>query len=149
MLYFTEDGGLSASTQETSDEFDRAYDQDAYEQKIAKLVRSLQASQSPKEREEWDEAVLELSDGDHYLLVLINGTSARSGGWSLGRLGDWLPTFDGSSSRKPGDRLRLIVVAWVLTLVGILLTMASLLGAIGQYCLCVIQITLCVASLTV
>ncbi len=75
MLYFTESGWTLPDMKKVSAEFDRDYDQDVYERKIAGLVSKIQTrdnAQSKMEQETWDSAVKKLSEGDHYLLVLID-----------------------------------------------------------------------------
>jgi hypothetical protein len=114
MLYFTETGGTLPDMIEVNAAFERAYDNDAYEEKIAGLVRSMYArgDRSEQEIEAWNDAVVRLSGGDHYLNLLIDGASPSITQFpsSLGRLGKWLPTFDGPGKREPGDRMRLILV---------------------------------------
>jgi hypothetical protein len=59
-------------------EFDLDCDWSEFEQKIAGLVQTIKArnhAQNPVEEEAWDEALLMLSEGDHYRSVLI--TTAR------------------------------------------------------------------------
>jgi len=75
MLYFTEFGWTLPDMKKVSAEFDRDYDQGVYEQKIAGFVSKIQArdnAQSKLEQEAWDSAIEKLSEGDHYLLVLID-----------------------------------------------------------------------------
>jgi len=110
MLYFTETAWTLPDMMAVSAEFDRGYDQDEYERKIGGLVREIEARNvagSEQENEAWNEAVLMLSDEDHYLLVLI-GAGARSS-----QLSPWLPTLGGSAGKTPGDRLRLVLAAVV------------------------------------
>ena len=77
MLYFTEDGGLSPAMAAVSEEFDRDYDQDEFEEKIGGLVQRLLARPvATAEQEAWDDAAIKLCDGDNYLTVLINGGRA-------------------------------------------------------------------------
>ena len=74
MLYFSETGWTLPDMKAVSAEFDRGYDQEDYEQKIAGLVASITADhhrQNEDEEEKWDAAVYKLSDGDHYLSVLV------------------------------------------------------------------------------
>ena len=55
-------------------EFDLDCDWSEFEQKIAGLVQEIKArnhAQNPVEEEAWDEALLMLSEGDHYRSVLI------------------------------------------------------------------------------
>ena len=99
MLYFSETGWTLPDMAQVSAEFDRGYDQDEYEQKIAGLIRKLTAhhhSQNQDELAAWDEAVQKLSEGDHYLLVLIS--AARRAG----------------KIRPPHDRLKLWLTAFSL-----------------------------------
>jgi hypothetical protein len=80
MLYFTESGWTLPDMKKVSAEFDRDYDQDIYERKIARLVSNIQArdnAQSKMEQEVWDSAVEKLSEGDHYLLVLIDAEAPQ------------------------------------------------------------------------
>ena len=81
MLYFTETGWTLPDMAEVSAEFDRDYGQDEYEQKIASLVRKIEKDDQvhPNDQEAWDDAVLKLSEGDHYLLVLVNPSLSASG----------------------------------------------------------------------
>jgi hypothetical protein len=80
MLYFTESGWTLPDMKKVSAEFDRDYDQGVYEQKIAGLVSKIQArdnAQSKLEQEAWDSAIEKLSEGDHYLLVLIDAEAPQ------------------------------------------------------------------------
>ena len=75
VLYFAESESTLPDMIEVSAEFDRDYDQNEYERKIAGLVEKIQLldeAPSKQEQETWDLAVEKLSDGDHYLLVLID-----------------------------------------------------------------------------
>jgi hypothetical protein len=59
--------------------FERDYDQARYEKKIAKIVRQLRARdgrETTDDCEFWNEAIKVLSEGDHYLLVMIRGAGA-------------------------------------------------------------------------
>jgi len=78
MLYFTETGLTLPDMKQVSSEFDTGYDQDEYEQKIGGLASKIQArlrAQGNPEEETWDRAIMKLSRGDHYLLVLINAAN--------------------------------------------------------------------------
>jgi hypothetical protein len=80
MLYFTESGWTLPDMKEVSAEFDRSYVQEEYERKIAQLVRRIHdrdETQSELEREAWDSAVEKLSEGDHYILVLIDAEGPK------------------------------------------------------------------------
>jgi hypothetical protein len=80
MLYFSETGWTLPDMKKVSAEFDRDYDQGAYERKIGGFAGKIQerdAAQSVQEQQDWDRAVLKLSNSDHYLLVLIDGVQPR------------------------------------------------------------------------
>ena len=83
MLFFTETGSTLPDMKQVSAEFDRSYVQDEYEEKIASIVAKVRArftDDNQQEQMTWDSALEKLSRGDHYLLVLINGTNpARRG----------------------------------------------------------------------
>ena len=115
MLYFTETGWALPGIMDVNAEFERDYDSDEYESKIARIVRSIETKNSEAGGDQqclWDDAVVKLSEGDHYLLVLIR--LARSGP-AIGN-SKWLPetNFYGTGRLRPrGDFLRLVVVALV------------------------------------
>ena len=116
MLYLSETDWTLPDMKEVSEEFDRDFDQGEYELKIGRLVREIEArdeARSGQELEAWDEAVLKLCDGDHYLLGMIDEAhfQKESSPSRWGRLGPWLPTLDDREPRKPGDLKRLILVA--------------------------------------
>lgn len=83
MLFFTETGWTLPDMKEVSAEFDRDYDQDRYEQKIASIIVRVRARFAEENHQEcliWDSALQKLSRGDHYLLVLAKAASPpRSG----------------------------------------------------------------------
>jgi hypothetical protein len=111
MLYFSETGWTLPGILDVNAEFERDYDNDEYESKIAGVVRSIEQNNSElggSEQSLWDEAVIKLSEGDHYLLVLIGlGRSAPDR-----RLSSWLPAAGVVNKRPNGDFFRLIVVAF-------------------------------------
>jgi hypothetical protein len=83
MLYFTETGWTLPDMKQVSSEFDSDYDQDEYEQKIGGLASKIQSrlrAQGSPEEEIWDRAVVKLSHGDHYLLVLIDAANPATKG---------------------------------------------------------------------
>lgn len=120
MLYFSETDWAPPGILEVSAEFERDYDNDEYEEKIAGLISNLRASATPAEQQMWRDAVIKLKEGDHYLLVLIDQARSSDGG-----SGRWFPSANPRGKRPPGDVMRLILVAlaisFVLFLVGILL----------------------------
>ncbi|MGC2618555.1 MAG: hypothetical protein WA414_05895 [Acidobacteriaceae bacterium] len=81
MLYFSETARTLSDMTEVSAEFDRDYDQDDYERKIAKIVRSLkqELKSEPAAEENWEAAVQVLSSEDHYLLVLVRAANEEEG----------------------------------------------------------------------
>lgn len=112
MLYFSETGGTLPGIAETNEIFERDYDQDGYEEKIAGIIRTLLSKATTEEQSKWDDAVLKLCDGDHYLLVLIDAASSAGRARHLrGKLSAWLPRGNASTQRPRGDFLRLVIVA--------------------------------------
>lgn len=98
MLYFTETGWTLPDIMEVNAEFERDYDNDEYEQKVLNLAQAIERHNKGKggaDQATWDDAVVKLSEGDHYLLVLIN------------------PRLVGkpSTKRPPGDLLKLVLTA--------------------------------------
>ena len=119
MLYFTETGWTLPNILEVNAEFERDYDNDEYEQKIAGLVRQIDERNETSggdDQAKWDDAIVKLAEGDHYLLVLVGlGRSSAAR-----RFSKWLPaaSFYGTGKvRPPGNFLRLIVVALALAVV--------------------------------
>jgi hypothetical protein len=109
MLYFSETDWTLPDMLKVNEEFERDYDQDEYEAKIAGLIRSFwlrTQADNEEELEAWTKAEDKLREGDHYLLVMINATTPTGG-----RLSRWLPSFDSTLPREPGDRLRLVLTA--------------------------------------
>ena len=122
MLYFSETDWTLPDMATVNAEFDLDCDENEYEQKIAGLVQKIKArnhAQNPVEEESWDEALLMLSEGDHYLSVLI--TTARE----LHTVRHaFIPTLDTPAVRPPRDRLMLwgtafAVVIGLFALIGI------------------------------
>ena len=109
MLYFSETGWTLPNMMEVNEEFDRNYDQDDYERKIAGLISNFEKRTRAENKQEWDtwtRAVRTLSEEDHYLLVMMN-----------------LPT-GATGVRPPGDILKLILTA--VAVAAILLTIMYL-----------------------
>jgi hypothetical protein len=123
MLYFSETDWTLPDMSEVSGVFDRDYDQDEYEQTIGALVDKIltrDEAEAGPDQEAWDLAVLKLSEGDHYLQILIDAASRRKivaqFGWRR-----WLPVFLEPGQRQPGDRLKL----WVAAIIGVFLLLAA------------------------
>ena len=74
MMYFAESDDCPEDPVALNDAFEAQYDSDAYEAKISQLMsdayRRLKEENHQSART-WDEAVRELRQGDHYLLVLL------------------------------------------------------------------------------
>lgn len=112
MLYWTEDDLLSPHMLQIAEELARECSDQEYEAKIGSLVQSLQSHLTPEERDLWDDAVPQLCEGDHYLLVLIGAAAPKQPLIPLPEgLQRWLPDVDHENPRPSGDRLRLILVA--------------------------------------
>ncbi len=82
MLYFAEAGWTLPNMSDVNEEFERDYDNHEFEQKIAGLVRRIEEANKASgwlEQEAWDDAVIKLSEGDHYLLVLLDPSFSTSG----------------------------------------------------------------------
>jgi hypothetical protein len=83
MLYFTESGWTLPDIMKVSEDFDREYDQDKYEQKIAKLVTNADKSLREGSRDDYDRwwaAIRFLQQEDHYILVMIRLAALRPRG---------------------------------------------------------------------
>jgi hypothetical protein len=91
MLYFTETGWTLPDIMEVAENFDREYDQNEYEEKIAKLVANADRhvrNSSSDDYNRWRAAIRFLEREDHYILVMIRMAGLRSGGFAakLGQL---------------------------------------------------------------
>ena len=97
MLYFSETGWTLPDMMEVNSEFELEYDNTQYEQKILGLASAIERHSETaggEGRTVWDGAVEKLSQGDHYLLVLIN------------------PRLAGTTPERPaGDIRRLVLTA--------------------------------------
>jgi len=75
MLYFSETDWTLPDIAAVNVKFNRDYDENEYERKISGLVRKIEADHhghDPEAEQTWDAAVEKLSDGDRYLLVLLD-----------------------------------------------------------------------------
>ena len=108
MLYFSESGWTLPDMMAVNAEFDQGYSQDEYENKIAGIVQHIH--EGGADRRSWKDALHLLQSEDHYLLVLIEGASRLR-----------------SSSRPPGDMLRLILTGCVMAalLIGLIFVLDS------------------------
>jgi hypothetical protein len=97
MLYFSETDWTLPDIKEVSAEFDRDYDQNEYGKKISELagrIRARLTTLGQQEQITWELALEKLSQGDHYLLVLLDALS---------------PTRKG-----PRHNLKMLIIALVL-----------------------------------
>jgi hypothetical protein len=86
MLYFTESGWTLPDITQVNEDFDREYDQDEYEHKIAKLVAKADERIRAGVREDYDKwwaAIRFLEQEDHYILVVIRLAGLRPRGDQL------------------------------------------------------------------
>jgi len=121
MLYFSETDWTLPDMEKANAEFDRDYNQDDYEQKIAGLIANVVADHHHRnkgEEEKWDAAVDKLSESDHYLTVLLSATRTSKPG-----LNGFLPTLGSGSVRPAHDLLKLCIAAFAVV-VGIFGAMA-------------------------
>ena len=83
MLYFTESGWTLPDIMKVSADFDLAYDQDKYEQKIAELVAKADRrirKGSGDDYDKWWAAIRFLEREDHYISVMVRGARLRPRG---------------------------------------------------------------------
>jgi hypothetical protein len=86
MLYFTESGWTLPDIMKVSEEFDRDYDQDAYEKRIAKIIKKADRrirNESRDEYDRWWAAIRFLRREDHYISVMIGLSGLRPRGDQL------------------------------------------------------------------
>ena len=75
MLQFTEVHPTIPDIYEVNDEFERNYDSDRYEKKIALLLKNARARDeqgNPSRKQEWIDSLAALRDEDHYISVMTN-----------------------------------------------------------------------------
>jgi hypothetical protein len=114
LLYFSETDWTLPDMAQVSAEFDRDYDQDEYEQKIARLIANITADhhhQHEEEEEKWDVAVYKLSDGDHYIQVLIREADRVAEEVEHADGPGFIPTLKTPRVRPPHDILKLWITA--------------------------------------
>jgi hypothetical protein len=98
MLYFSETGWSLPNILDVNAEFERDYDTGEYEQRILALATKITQRDkfsAGEDLDSWYEAVQKLSEGDHYLLVLI----------------DKRLVGNAPSPRPPGDLIKLVLTA--------------------------------------
>jgi hypothetical protein len=82
MLYFSETDWTLPDIDKVSEAFERQYDNDEYEKKIASLIHNARVrarKEDKPEFEAWSDAIRILSKEDHYLLVMIDQAGSSSG----------------------------------------------------------------------
>jgi aromatic ring-opening dioxygenase catalytic subunit (LigB family) len=75
MLSFTESGATLPRLMDVNAEFERDYDADEYENKIARLLKAAREhdrKESPEREQQWEDALLALQHEDHYILVMVD-----------------------------------------------------------------------------
>ncbi|HEX5315368.1 MAG TPA: hypothetical protein VFX22_01860 [Candidatus Kapabacteria bacterium] len=75
MLQFTEVHPTIPDIYDVNDEFERNYDRDEYEKKVALLLKNARARDehdNPNRKQEWKDALAALQKEDHYILVMVN-----------------------------------------------------------------------------
>ena len=84
MLNFSE-GSASADDIEAAENFDSGYDSDAYEAKIARLLRSAYLYDAKRgRRHQWQAALDALRNEDWYILVMLQQAGIKTGiGWQV------------------------------------------------------------------
>jgi hypothetical protein len=86
MLYFTESGWTLLDIMKVNEDFDREYDRDEYEHKIAKLVTKVDKRIRKGVHDDYDKwwaAIRFLEREDHYILVMIRLAGLRPRGDQL------------------------------------------------------------------
>jgi hypothetical protein len=86
MLYFTESGWTLPDITAVCEEFDREYDQNKYEKKIARFIRRADKHARKGSRDEyeaWWAAIRFLKREDHYISVMIGIAGLRPAGDQL------------------------------------------------------------------
>jgi hypothetical protein len=107
MLHFSEAYPSLPDIYEINAEFERHYDADEYEAKVADLLKSARdrdSRSSPGREREWKDALDALKNEDHYILVMVR------------------QAFGAGSTASAGNRLRDFLI-YVAVGVGLVLTL--------------------------
>jgi len=102
MLYFSETGWTLPDIMEVNAAFEREYLDVEYEEKISSLIHNLAERAAPEEQEAWAQAVVKLSEGDHYLLVMVAAARPSPMSHLPKGLSAWIPKLDSSGSERQG-----------------------------------------------
>jgi len=82
MLYFSETGWTPPDMMEVNDAFDRDYDRNRYEKKIAHLIQNAtkrKRKENPADFASWIGAARKLKKEDHYLSVMLDQAGVCTG----------------------------------------------------------------------
>ena len=104
MLYFTESGWTLPDITQVNEQFDREYNQDEYEKKIARIIGKAYECILHESRDEYDKwwaAVRFLQREDHYISVLIG-------------LADLRPRWDQLKLLAAGLAIVACIVLWII-----------------------------------
>jgi hypothetical protein len=71
MLYFSESGWTIPDALDVADAFDREYDSDEYEKRIAGLVQAARKRATGETAARWTSAIDKLAEGDHYISIML------------------------------------------------------------------------------
>jgi hypothetical protein len=115
MLYFSESAWTLPDIKSISAEFDRDYDEDEYERKIAGLISSIVADNDERNNEkktDWNRALAKAGEGDRYLFVMIDMATTQDAERSVGF--GFIPTLEEPQARPPFDRFKLWLMSIVL-----------------------------------
>jgi hypothetical protein len=77
MLYFSESGWTIPDALDVSAAFDREYDTDQYEQRIASLVQMARKRATGETGARWTSAIDKLAEGDHYISIMLGEVHPR------------------------------------------------------------------------
>jgi hypothetical protein len=109
-LYFSKTDWTLPDMMEVNAAFDRDYDPDEYERKIAGVIRNARERARKEDRQDyeaWSDAIRVLSQEDHYVLLMVGHAGAGQAG---------------VSTRPPGDLLKL----WLTGLLIVCLLIAAM-----------------------
>jgi len=112
-MYFTEWDDSGGDPIALNEEFEAQYNAEEYEPKIAELMRPAHArlkKENSSSARTWDEAVAELNQGDHYLLVLLD---RGPGKWQLLGAGSSTAVFGTTFWKVLGLGLLVLILGMV------------------------------------
>jgi hypothetical protein len=77
MLFFSERASNGRAAADLVDRFQREHDEQAFERKIARLIRAARRRADQAKAPMWAAALERLESGDHYLLVMLDQAGLR------------------------------------------------------------------------